>query len=264
MLGVYVRPFGDRVWSGGLVVLLGELGLLRGRGAHRPDPAGPPRPDRARARRAPGPLPPHRRAPTACWPRATGGSSRSATPATTTAPGPCSGTRSPRTAGWSAAAWPAGCASSASARCRTDCGSRPTTIPRRSQRLLAELDVADHVTLFAAQPDTVVGLPALISRAWNLSGLVDRYESFTAEFAPLRRRRRDRRAQRRRGVSDPDPARAPVPRLPDDRPRAARGRGSGVGPASAGGRDVPRALRGPRAGLAAALRAVTAAYAEAG
>ena len=28
MLGVYVRPFGDRVWSGGLVVLLGRAGFL--------------------------------------------------------------------------------------------------------------------------------------------------------------------------------------------------------------------------------------------
>ena len=30
LLGTYVRPFGDRVWSGGLVVLLGELGFSEG------------------------------------------------------------------------------------------------------------------------------------------------------------------------------------------------------------------------------------------
>ena len=30
LLGIYVRPFGDRVWSGGLVALLGELGFSTG------------------------------------------------------------------------------------------------------------------------------------------------------------------------------------------------------------------------------------------
>ncbi|HXO06662.1 MAG TPA: hypothetical protein VN880_01450, partial [Solirubrobacteraceae bacterium] len=30
LLGTYVRPFGDRVWSGGLVVLLGELRFSEG------------------------------------------------------------------------------------------------------------------------------------------------------------------------------------------------------------------------------------------
>lgn len=55
--------------------------------------------------------------------------------------------------------------------------------------LLAELDESDHATLFTAQPDTVVGLSALVSRAWDLSGLVDRYDAFDAEFSPLRRRR---------------------------------------------------------------------------
>ena len=56
-------------------------------------------------------------------------------------------------------------------------------------RLLAELRVADHATLFTAHPDAVVGLPALVSRAWDLSGLVERYEAFVAEFAALCRRR---------------------------------------------------------------------------
>lgn len=55
--------------------------------------------------------------------------------------------------------------------------------------LLAELDESDHATLFTAQPDAVVGLSALVSRAWDLSGLVDRYDAFDAEFSPLRRRR---------------------------------------------------------------------------
>ncbi len=56
-------------------------------------------------------------------------------------------------------------------------------------RLLIELDVSDHATLFTAHPDAVVGLPALVSRAWDLSGLVDRYEAFDLEFSPLRLRR---------------------------------------------------------------------------
>ena len=56
-------------------------------------------------------------------------------------------------------------------------------------RLLAELRVSDHATLFTAHPDAVVGLPALVARAWDLSGLVERYEAFVADFAPLCRRR---------------------------------------------------------------------------
>ena len=30
LLGTYVRPYGDTVWSGGLVALLGELGFSHG------------------------------------------------------------------------------------------------------------------------------------------------------------------------------------------------------------------------------------------
>ena len=56
-------------------------------------------------------------------------------------------------------------------------------------RLLAELRVSDHATLFTAHPDAVVGLPALVSRAWDLSGLVERYEAFYGEFSPLCQRR---------------------------------------------------------------------------
>ena len=56
-------------------------------------------------------------------------------------------------------------------------------------RLLAELRVSDHATLFTAHPDAVVGLPALVSRAWDLSGLVERYEAFVADFEPLCHRR---------------------------------------------------------------------------
>ncbi len=51
-------------------------------------------------------------------------------------------------------------------------------------RLLSELRVSQHATMFTAHPDAVVGLPALVSRAWDLSGLVDRYEAFQDEFGP--------------------------------------------------------------------------------
>ena len=56
-------------------------------------------------------------------------------------------------------------------------------------RLLDELHVSDYATMFTAHPDAVVGLPALVSRAWDLSGLVDRYEAFEAEFSSLCARR---------------------------------------------------------------------------
>ena len=56
-------------------------------------------------------------------------------------------------------------------------------------RLLEELHVSDYATMFTAHPDAVVGLPALVSRAWDLSGLVDRYEAFVGEFSPLCARR---------------------------------------------------------------------------
>jgi phenylacetic acid degradation operon negative regulatory protein len=55
--------------------------------------------------------------------------------------------------------------------------------------LLSELDVAGFATLFTAHPDSVVGLPVLVSRAWDLSGLVDRYQAFSVEFSPWCRRR---------------------------------------------------------------------------
>jgi phenylacetic acid degradation operon negative regulatory protein len=55
--------------------------------------------------------------------------------------------------------------------------------------LLGELSVAGYATLFTAHPDAVLGLPVLVSRAWDLSGLVDRYEAFSDEFSALCRPR---------------------------------------------------------------------------
>jgi phenylacetic acid degradation operon negative regulatory protein len=48
------------------------------------------------------------------------------------------------------------------------------------RRLLASLGVSDFATVFSASPH---GLTPLVARAWDLSGLVDRYEAFVGEFA---------------------------------------------------------------------------------
>jgi phenylacetic acid degradation operon negative regulatory protein len=57
------------------------------------------------------------------------------------------------------------------------------------RHLLGELGVAEFATLFAARVGEEAGLPALVSRAWDLSGLIERYESFVSEFSPYVRRR---------------------------------------------------------------------------
>jgi phenylacetic acid degradation operon negative regulatory protein len=55
-------------------------------------------------------------------------------------------------------------------------------------KLLSELEVATAATLFVAQPTAPAGLPALVGRAWDLSGLLERYEKFDDEFSQFRRR----------------------------------------------------------------------------
>ena len=55
--------------------------------------------------------------------------------------------------------------------------------------LLGELEVAEFATLFAARVQAPTGLAALVARAWDLSGLAERYEAFVAEFAPFAGRR---------------------------------------------------------------------------
>jgi phenylacetic acid degradation operon negative regulatory protein len=49
--------------------------------------------------------------------------------------------------------------------------------------LLAELGVADHATVFVASVHEGPGWPALVARAWDLSGLGERYEAFCSEFS---------------------------------------------------------------------------------
>lgn len=48
--------------------------------------------------------------------------------------------------------------------------------------LLAELEVSEFATLFRAPVADAAGLAAFVSRAWNLSGLVERYQGFADEF----------------------------------------------------------------------------------
>jgi phenylacetic acid degradation operon negative regulatory protein len=48
--------------------------------------------------------------------------------------------------------------------------------------MLADLGVAEFATLFLARVGSSSGLSAMVSRAWDLSGLVERYDAFVAEF----------------------------------------------------------------------------------
>ncbi len=53
--------------------------------------------------------------------------------------------------------------------------------------LLRELGVSECASVFIAAPGSEV--TALVGRAWDLSGLAERYEAFCAEFGPSARRR---------------------------------------------------------------------------
>lgn len=188
ILGTYVRPFGDRVWSGGMVVLLGELGfsegaarvaltrlvrrglierqrdgrlvhyrvteraeLLLAEGDMRIFSLGDPRDDEGTWTVLWHQIPEDRRLEL----------SRVA--------------RRLRFLGFGSV--------------QGSVWVSPHDHSAEVVRLLAELRVSDYATMFTAHPDAVVGLPALVSRAWDLSGLVERYEAFSAQFAPLCRRR---------------------------------------------------------------------------
>lgn len=48
-------------------------------------------------------------------------------------------------------------------------------------RLLAELGVSEFTSVFVASPGA--GVDALVSRAWDLTGLADRYDAFCSEFS---------------------------------------------------------------------------------
>jgi phenylacetic acid degradation operon negative regulatory protein len=184
MIGTYVRPFGDRVWSGGLVVLMGELGFSRGaarvaltrlvrRGLI--------------ARMREGRLVHYRVTPRADRLLAEGdgrifslGHQRDD-----------GGTW---TVLWHQIPEDRRLERSRLARRLRFLGFgsvqdsvwvSPHDHSGEVEDLLSELDVAAYATLFLAKIGAVAGPGALVSRAWDLSGLVDRYEAFNADFSPF-------------------------------------------------------------------------------
>jgi phenylacetic acid degradation operon negative regulatory protein len=184
MLGTYVRPFGDRVWSGGLVVLLEQLGFSRGaarmaltrlvrRGLI--------------ARMREGRLVHYRVTPRADRLLAEGD-------------GRIFSLGHPRDDGgtwtllWHQIPEDRRLERSRLARRLRFLGFgsvqdsvwvSPHDHSGEVEELLSELDVAEHATLFLATVGAVAGLGALVSRAWDLSGLVDRYEAFQTDFSPF-------------------------------------------------------------------------------
>lgn len=185
ILGTYVRPFGDRVWSGGLVVLLGELGFSEGaarvaltrlvrrglivrvregrlvhyrltpradrllrEGDRRIFSFGDPRDDGRTWTVLWYQLPEDRRLER----------SRLA--------------RQLRFLGFGSA--------------QDSVWVSAHDHSREVAELLDELQLAESATLFVAGVRAIRGLPKLVSRAWDLSRLVDRYEAFCTEFQPVR------------------------------------------------------------------------------
>lgn len=187
LLGMYVRPFGDTVWSGGLVVLLGELGFSQGaarvaltRLVRRGLIA------RVRSGRLV-----HYRVTSRCDRLLAEGDGR------------IFSLGDPREDGgtwtvvWHQIPEDRRLERSRLARRLRFLGFGPAqdsvwVSPHDHSaevvELLSELGVSDFATLFVSQVGAAAGLPALVSRAWDLTGLVDRYDAFVREFSPYRRR----------------------------------------------------------------------------
>ncbi len=58
----------------------------------------------------------------------------------------------------------------------------PHDLSAEVAELLSELGVASHGAVFAASVGAGPGLPTMVARAWDLNGLAERYEAFCAEF----------------------------------------------------------------------------------
>ena len=185
LLGTYVRPFGDRVWSGGLVALLGELGFSHGaarvaltrlvrRGLI--------------ARERSGRLV-HYRVTPRCQALLAEGDGRIFSLGSPPPAGDC------WTVLWHQIPEDRRLERSRLARRLRFLGFgsvqdsvwvSPHDHAGEVERLLDELDVGGFATLFRASVGSPSGLSALVSRAWDLSGLVERYEGFVASFKPYR------------------------------------------------------------------------------
>jgi phenylacetic acid degradation operon negative regulatory protein len=188
LLGTYVRPSGDSVWSGGLVTLLGELGFTQGaarvaltrlvrRGLLERDRAG---------RLV------HYRMTERCERLLAEGDGRIFT------------LGDPRAAGdgwtvlWHQIPEDRRLERSRLARRLRFLGFgsvqdsvwvSPHDHVGEVVELLSELGVASFATVFRASVGSGSdGLGALVARAWDLSGLAARYSSFDAEFSPFRGR----------------------------------------------------------------------------
>ncbi len=186
MLGTYVRPFGDRVWSGGLVLLLGELGFSNGaarvaltRLVRRGLIA------RERAGRLV-----HYRVTSRCDRALEEGDGR------IFSLGDCADDGGRWTVLWHQIPEARRLQRSRLARRLRFLGFgsvqdsvwvSPHDHFDEVVRLLGELQLSEFTTLFVAQVGAASGLTALASRAWDLSGLVERYEAFQAAFEPFTR-----------------------------------------------------------------------------
>jgi phenylacetic acid degradation operon negative regulatory protein len=195
LLGTYVRPFGDTVWSGGIVALLGELGFSHGaarvaltrlvrRGLI--------------ARQRSGRLVTYVLTPR-CERLLAEGEGR------IFALGDPSEDAGNWTVLWHQIAEDQRLQRSRLARRLRFLGFgsvqdsvwvSPHDHSQEVVRLLGELDVAEVATVFVARVAEPDGLASLVGRAWDLSDLADRYEAFVEEFSPYLR------ARARRALAD--------------------------------------------------------------
>jgi phenylacetic acid degradation operon negative regulatory protein len=182
LLGTYVRPFGDTVWSGGLVVLLGELGFTDG--AARVALTRLVRRELL-ARERSGRLVHYRMTPR-CERLLAEGDGRIFT----------LGDARNGADGWTVV-WHQIPEDRRLERSRLARRLRflgfgsvqdsvwvsPHDHSDEVRALVFELGVASSAVVFVASVGGLDGLPALVARAWDLSGLSDRYAAFVAEFS---------------------------------------------------------------------------------
>jgi phenylacetic acid degradation operon negative regulatory protein len=181
LLGTYVRPFGDMVWSGGLVLLLGEFGFTQGaarvaltRLVRRGLIA------RVRSGRLV-----HYRITSRCERLLLEGDGRIFSLGSPPAD------RGTWTLVWHQIPEDRRLERSRLARrlrflgfgsAQDSVWVSPHDHFEEVLELLQELGVAEFATLFRAPRNDASGLPVFVSKAWDLSGLVERYEGFVDEF----------------------------------------------------------------------------------
>jgi phenylacetic acid degradation operon negative regulatory protein len=183
LLGTYVRPFGDRVWSGGLVTLLGQLGFSTG--AARV----------ALTRLVRRGLLARIRDGRLVHYRLTGRAER----LLAEGDGRIFSLGDPRVGGanwtmiWHQIPEERRLERSRLARRLRFLGFgslqdsvwiSPHDHSSEVEQLFSDLDVADYATVFLASIGTTAGLAALVTRAWDLRGVVERYDGFNAAFSP--------------------------------------------------------------------------------